>query len=375
MLFTEFHIRINIKYSVVTFLVLINVTNLTAQGDAPFFKKIPCTGVKDQARTGACWSFSIISLLESQAIKDGMGEFDLSEMFTVRNIYVEKAKNYLLRQGAAQFGSGGLGHDAINAIAKYGIVPESVYSGLLAPDKKAHDHSVLDLQLKHYLDSLLKVKPIPFNWMNRFREILDKHLGRAPDTFTYKGKVYTPDTFAKEILQFKRDDYVFITSFTHHPFYRPFILEIPDNFANESYYNVPLEEMLAVVKQSIEKGYSLMWDTDVSNSNFRYKAGLALLWKDLNTSDVDAEEAFFDQSIRQELFECLVTQDDHLMHVVGIEKTKRGKTLFLVKNSWGEQGPFKGYIKVSEAYLAVNTIALVVPKAAINEQLMVKLGL
>jgi bleomycin hydrolase len=337
-------------------------------------KQIPSTPVKNQANTGTCWTFSTTSLIESQAIKSGSGELDLSEMFTVRNIYIEKARNYILRQGAAQFGPGGLGHDVINAIARHGAMPENVYSGLLL-GKNYHDHSKLDRKLKSYLDSLLKARPIPATWMEDYQHILDDHLGKPPETFTYREKLYTPQSFAKEVLKFKREDYIFITSFTHHPFYQQFILEIPDNYANESYYNMPLNEVLQIVEEAIKKGYSAMWNSDVSNINFRQKDGFAMMLKDPNTNiiDPDAEETLFDQNIRQQLFESLTTQDDHLMHIVGIDKTVKGKKFFVVKNSWGEVGPFKGFIKVSEAYFAINTMTLVVPVASLNTGLKTKL--
>ncbi len=339
-------------------------------------KAVEYTPVKNQASTGTCWSFSTISLIESQTMKAGLGEFDLSEMFTVRNIYTEKARNYILRQGAAQFGPGGLGHDLIHAVSKYGAVPESVYTGLNL-GVKSHDHGKLDARLKSYLDSLLKKRPIPADWMIGFQQILDDNLGKVPNKFTFQEKVYTPLTFASEVLKFKSEDYVLITSFSHHPFHQSFILEIPDNYANASYYNVPLKEMLSIVDNAIEKGYSVMWDADVSNNNFRQKDGFALQLKAGKAAtgkiDPDGDEEGFDQNIRQQLFENLITQDDHLMHLVGIEKTQKGKKLYTVKNSWGEIGPFKGLIKVSEAYFAINTVSLVVPKASINQELKLKL--
>ena len=336
------------------------------------------TPVKNQANTGTCWSFSTISLIESQSIHDGLGQFDLSEMFIVRNIYTEKARNYILRQGSAQFGPGGLGNDVINAMARYGAVPESVYSGLLLGEK-SHDHSKLDSRLKSYLDSLLKSRPIAQDWQKGFQAILDDHLGKVPDTFTYKEKVYTPLSFAAEVLKFKKDDYVFITSFDHHPYYAQFILEVPDNYGSESYYNVPLNEMITLTEKAVLSGFTVMWDADVSNANFRQREGFAMHWKDAKNIqkpvNPDAEELPFNQKVRQQLFENLTTQDDHLMHVVGIEKSRNGKRFFLVKNSWGDVGPLKGYINVSEAYFAINTISLVVPRAALDNSIKEKLRL
>jgi bleomycin hydrolase len=357
------------------FFILVFVCQVSAQGnsaDLMLVKQVPFTPVKNQSNTGTCWSFSTTSLIESQTIKAGIGEMDLSEMFTVRNIYIEKAKNYLLRQGSAQFGPGGLGHDVINSTAKYGAVPESVYSGLLL-GAKSHDHSELDAKLKSYLDSLLKKRPVSADWLIGYKSILDDYLGKAPESFKYREKEYTPQTFAKEVLKFNREDYVFITSFSHHPFYTSFILEIPDNYANESYFNLPLDEMIKLTQSAITKGYSVMWDADVSNGNFKQKDGFALLKKGGLTSDPDSEEGTYNQMIRQQLFESLETQDDHLMHIVGLEKSRTGKNFFVVKNSWGEVGPFKGLIKVSEAYFAINTVTLVVPRAALDNTLKAQL--
>jgi bleomycin hydrolase len=335
------------------------------------------TPVKDQAMTGTCWSFSTTSLIESQAMHDGLGEFDLSEMFTVRNIYIEKAKNYILRQGTAQFGPGGLGTDVIHSIGTYGAVPENVFSGLML-GSRAHDHRLLDAKVKSFLDSLLTLRPLPENWMQKFQSILDDHLGKVPEKFVYKEKTYTPQTFASEVLHFKGDDYVGITSFTHHPYYAPFVLEVPDNFSNSSYYNLPLSEMMDLVFHAVEKGYSVMWDADVSNPDFKQKLGFAMEWNDpeqVRSVDVNVQEMPYDERIRQRLFENLTTEDDHLMHLIGVARSPAGKRFFVVKNSWGEVGPFKGLIKVSEAYFAINTISLVVPKAAMDATLKEKLGI
>jgi bleomycin hydrolase len=298
-------------------------------------------------------------------------------MFIVRNIYTEKAKNYLLRQGSARFSEGGLGSDVINAMEKYGALPESVYSGLVLGEK-SHNHAKMVERLKNYLDGLLAQTPLKPDWLTGFNAIMDDHLGKVPETFKYREKVYTAKTFADEVLKFKGEDYVFITSFTHHQFYKPFIVEIPDNYANESYFNVPLSELIALTESAVQKGFSVMWDADVSNLNFKQKnEGFAMLWKDGVSStpvNPDAEEVAYDANLRQQLFENLTTQDDHLMHIVGLERSKGGKKFFVVKNSWGLIGPFKGYIKVSEAYFAINTITLVVPKAALDNVLLQKLA-
>jgi len=313
-------------------------------------------------------------LLESQCLKNSKQEFDLSEMFTVRNIYIEKARNYILRQGKAQFGQGGLGHDVIRSISLYGAVPDSVYTGLMA-GQKSYNHSALESKLQQYLNDVLKKRPVAENWLDGYNKILDEHLGIVPASFKFNSKTYTPQSFAIEVIKVNADDYVNITSFTHHPYYTPFILEAPDNFANGSFYNLPLQMMINVVKDAVSKGYTVMWDADVSNNGFRQNKGLALnVGKDEPFAPETKEESW-DAAKRQNLYENLTTQDDHLMHIVGTEKSKDGKLFFIVKNSWGKVGPYDGYINVSEAYFAINTVSLVIPKGALSKELLAKLDI
>lgn len=340
-------------------------------------KSLPATPVKNQAMTGTCWCFSTTSLVESQCLKNNVGEMDISEMFIVRNIYIEKAKNYVLRQGHAQFSEGGLGHDLIRGIATYGAIPESVYSGL-KQGRKQFNHSAMVIGLKKYLDSVVTTMPISAGWLAGYIDILNETMPEPPAEFSYKGKKYTPISFAKEVLKFNADDYVNITSFTHQPYYKPFILQVPDNFSNGQYYNLPLAEMIQLAKDVLGNGYTLMWDADVSNNWFMQGKGLAMFplnrVKPDKVNSPDYEEDPWSATIRQEMYERLETQDDHLMHITGLTKTAKGKTFFTVKNSWGaEVGPLEGYINVSEAYFAINTISLVVPKVAIGKALLEKL--
>lgn len=355
------------------------VSRSMTNGEFTTTKKNYATPVKDQARTGTCWSFSTTSLVESQVIKNKLGTYDLSEMYTVRNIYMEKGKNYILRQGHTQFSEGGLGHDVIRAIARYGAVPENVYTGM-KPGETIHDHGAMFKELKRYLDSTLKTRgnPIGSDWQAGYSRILDNYLGPIPDGFKFNNQRYTAASFAKEALGFKEEDYVNITSFTHHPYYQPFVVEVPDNFSNGAYYNLPLNEMIELVKSAVNNGYTVMWDADVSNSGFKHKKGLALLIDEQagiteESMSADMKEDSWDAKKRQQLFENLTTQDDHLMHITGLEKSKQGKNFFIVKNSWGNGGPFGGYVNVSESYFAINTISLVVPKAAISKAILDKL--
>ncbi|HVI47349.1 MAG TPA: C1 family peptidase [Chitinophaga sp.] len=343
-------------------------------------KNNAATPVKNQGATGSCWSFSTTSLIESESIRKGVTNVDLSEMFTVRNIYLEKAKNYVRRQGDTRFDEGGLAHDVIHSVDLYGIVPESVYSGLKG-NAKTHDHSQMVPLMKKYLDSIIKSPaPIPDNWIDHITAILDEHMGKPPASFEYNGKTYTPQTFAKEVLKFNANDYVGLTSFTHHPFYQSFIVEVPDNFSNGAYYNIPLNDLISATESAVRKGCTVAWDADVSNRGFAFGKGYAL-YPPANTSisegsiNPDMQEGAYTQESRQKLYEELVTQDDHLMHITGIEKSKQGKTFFVVKNSWGlKVGPFEGYVNVSEAYFAINTITLMLPKSALDKELLKKIN-
>lgn len=344
-------------------------------------KTIPATPVKNQAMTGTCWCFSSTSLIESQCLKKNLGVMDISEMFTVRNIYVEKARNYILRQGHAQFGEGGLGHDLIRAIATYGAVPEAVYSGLKS-DEKMHNHVKLVEVLQKFVDSIVKMRPVPAEWQAGYEKILDSALGTPPKDFEFNGKRYTPKTFAGDVLKFNPNEYVNITSFTHHPYYQPFILEVPDNFSNGAYYNLPLNEMIQLTKDAVSGGYSVLWDADVSNEGFMQNKGVAVYFDDKMkvparkaAANGFSGEGEWNAAIRQQLFENLTTQDDHLMHITGLEKSENGKPYFLVKNSWGDIGPDHGYINVSQGYFAINTISLIIPKAAFSKELLAKLGI
>ena len=345
------------------------------------------TIVKNQQKTGTCWAFSGTSLAESQSLKNKTGNIDLSEMYTVRGIYIDKAKNYFLRQGNARFSEGALGHDVIQSIAKYGAVTQSSYSGL-PENTTSYDHSKLVVILKKYLDSAIdatlkstpaKGKEVNADWLKGYYKILDKYMGLPSHDVVYNKKTYNPISFAKEVLKFNADDYINLTSFTHHPYYSPFILEVPDNFSNGSNYNLPLNELTEVVINAIKSGYTVSWDADVSNNGFNAKMGFAMNvsqegGKRLAESTEDVVEEDYDAEKRQRLFENLTTQDDHLMHIIGIEKSKEGKTYFIVKNSWGDaMGPYGGFIHVSEAYFAINTISIVLPKAALDKSVLEKL--
>lgn len=352
---------------------------IMAQETFTVVKDNPATSIKDQAMTNTCWCYSTISVVEGECLEKTKKEVNLSEMYIVRNIYIEKAKNYILRQGNDRFDEGGMGHDAIRAIALYGAVPEEVYTGM-KPGVKAPDHTALVAPLKKYLDSLLKLKPpIPSDWLTGFTNMLDEQLNgfpfKTPDTFfDYQGKQYTPKTFARDVLKFNANDYAYFTSFTDKPYNEFMVINVPDNFANGQYFNVPLKDLVDIAEKAVSKGHHFLWDADVSNAGFSSRDGYGLFIDEKLTApvDFDVTEKTYSPELRQQLFENLVTQDDHLMDITGIVTTDKGKKLFKVKNSWGERGPYKGYWYVSMSYFAINTISIVVPKSALDLETKVK---
>lgn len=348
--------------------------------DFTVIKNNAATAVKDQGETGTCWCFSGTSFMESESLKKGLPAQDFSEMFVVRNIYVEKAKNYVHRQGYARFDEGGLGHDYIHATATYGIIPENVYSGLKDGNTQ-HNHADMVKAMKSYLDSLIKGKrPLPDNWVAHVNGIMDQYLGAVPANFTYNGKNYTPLSFAKDVVKFNESDYVYLTSFTDHPYYTSFVVEVPDNYSNGAYYNLPLDELINVAKVAVTKGYTVLWDTDVSNKGWSFSKGYGLypehdsLLKRV-PFNFDIKEKEYNADERQKLYEELVTEDDHLMQITGLGKSSGGKDFFIVKNSWGQKAsPYDGYWHVSIPYFAMNTITMVVPKAVLDKALIGKLA-
>ncbi len=362
------------KLSALLIIVLFVLIGSSFAQELTTIKMNPSSSVKDQGMSGTCWCFSVVSLLESEMLKRGI-QTDLSEMYIVRNIYFEKAKNYILRQGFTRFSEGAFGHDVFPASSKYGLVPADVYPNS-AYGKI--NHQGFDYKLKAFLDSVIAKMPIGPGWEENYNKMLDAKFGKVPETFTYNGKEYTPQTFAKEVVQFNEDDYIGLTSFTHHPFYKAFNVEVPDNYSGGLFYNLPIDELIDAAEWAVMNDYTVGWDADVSNNYFNQRDGWAMMTKEkgaqLMEINPDAEELPYTQQSRQDLFENLTTQDDHLMHLVGLKQTANGKKFFYVKNSWGLLGPFKGFINVSETYFGVNTITLVLPLNALKPELRTKIG-
>ncbi len=344
---------------------------------------LEATPVISQGRTGTCWSFSASSFLESEIIRLTGKQIDISEMFTVRNTYPKKAWNYVMRQGKAQFSQGGLAHDVINSIRDYGLVPNSAYSGLKALESN-HNHAEMEAVLKAMLDVYVTNpgKKLSKNWKPAIEHVLDVYLGKRPESFQFEGKTYTPQSFL-EMTNINPDDYVTITSFTHQPYYEKFILNIPDNFSNGSFYNVTLDELVAVTKNALQTGYTVELDCDVSETTFSAKYAVASIPEKAvsSRSDFSAEirkEKIITAEYRQEEFENYTTTDDHLMHITGLAKDQNGNTYFRVKNSWGsntDRVPNDGHVNMSEAFFRLKTISVMVHKDALPKALREKLNL
>lgn len=364
-------------------------------------KEIPHTSVKNQFRTSTCWSFAGMSFFESEMLRMGKPEVDLSEMFLVSICYRDKAMKYVRMQGNASFGPGGELYDDLYVANNYGLVPESVFPGLKYNEEK-HVHGEMDNMLRKMVESVVenKNKKLTPVWDEALNNAIDSYLGAVPQNFEYQGKTYTPKSFASDFCGIKGDDYVQITSFTHHPFYEQFILEVPDNWLWSEFYNVPLDDLQEIVDFSLQKGYSVLWSADVSEKGFAStKEGIAVIpdktpvnisdaeiakWDSLSEKDKESELYKFDrpgkeknitQEIRQIAFNDLETTDDHAMHLIGLAKDQNGSTYYKVKNSWGEYNQLNGYFYASQPYLRYKTTSVVVNKAAIPEAIRKKLKL
>ncbi|WP_339917894.1 C1 family peptidase [Yeosuana marina] len=334
------------------------------------------SSVKNQGNTGTCWSFSTSSFAESEIYKNTQQDIDISEMFTVRKTYEDKAWDYVMRQGKTQFSQGGLSHDVINAIKKNGLVPESAFSGVLGTDKK-YNHSKIVPALKEVLDAYIKNgKDSKYpNWKQSVDSILDIYIGKAPEHFMYNGVDYTPKSFLA-MTKFNPNNYITLTSFTQEPFYSTFILNIPDNFSNGSFYNLPLDELIEVTDNAIHKGYTIALDIDVSEKTFSQKYGLAVLPQKIEDNEKAmtyiVKENNVTQQYRQEEFENFNTTDDHLMQIVGLVKDQNGTQYYKVKNSWGTTGDRignGGFIYISKAYFKLKAISVLVNKNSLPKNL------
>jgi len=380
--------------------LLLLLTSLSAQEDSGYvFKKIieiPTTSVKDQYASGTCWAFSGVSFLESEMAKKNKEKIknvpDISEMFIVRKTYEDKAIQYIRMHGNLNFGAGGSFADVFNVMDKYGLMPEEAYTGLNYGTKK-HNHHELDKVLKAYVESLKDENHLTTAWFAGYCGILDAYLGKVPEKFTYNGKEYTPRSFADDYIKLKADEYLSFTSYTHHPFYKQFVLEVPDNWCWGQYYNIPMDDMVKIVDNALENGYSVLWAADVSEAYFSYTDGVAVVpdlpmkqlvvterarWERKNNKskyhlDKPGKEKQITQEMRQQAFDNFETTDDHGMHIVGLAKDQNGTEYYIVKNSWAESNKYKGYIYVSKAFFKYKTMDFSVNKNAVPDKILKKL--
>jgi aminopeptidase C len=358
---------------------------------------LPATSVKNQSATGTCWCFATTSFMESELLRMGKGEYDLSEMFIVRNNYINRIKDNYLRQGKGNLGEGSLASNWMHVFRTYGMVPDEVYTGLNY-GSPTHNHSELNPYLEAVAAIPVKSKRFSPESNKVVNSILDIYLGTVPESFTYKGETFTPKSFA-ENLGLNMNDYVEITSFTHFPFYTQGVLEVPDNWEMERFYNVPLDELIQIMDNALKTGYTVDWDGDVSERGFSHSKGVAIN-PDLellnippmtdrsryerqdpnNIPEVFKYEKPFPetnvtQDIRQKGYETFVTTDDHLMHITGIVKDQNGTKYYITKNSWGaSSNTFGGYLNMSESYVKAKTLFIMVHKDAVPKEIRAKLG-
>jgi aminopeptidase C len=363
---------------------------------------IAITPVKNQNRSGTCWSYSTIGFLESELIRMGKGEWDLSEMFVVHHTMLDRAEYVVRMYGTAQFAPGGSAYDVIYCLKNYGLVPQEVMPGVKygsTPADTLPVHTELDAVAGGVVDAVVNsgLKKLTPVWKQALTAVYDTYLGACPETFTYKGKKYTPKSFA-EMLGLNADDYVSITSYTHHPYYTTFALEVPDNWRMDQMYNVPMEEMMAIIDNALAKGYTLAWGADVSEICFT-RTGLGVVpneeeavdltgsdmarWLGLSATDKREEltkkplpEKTITQEMRQAAYDSWENTDDHGMQIFGTAKDQNGKRYYMVKNSWGTQkSEYKGIWYVSEAYMQYKTNDVLVHKDAIPTAIRKKLGI
>ena len=364
----------------------------------------PVTPIKNQNNSGTCWSYSALAFLESEVIKKDpkKKDSDLCESFLVSKTYTDRADRNVRTHGDASFSQGGSFYDAIFCMDRYGLIPEglmpypnTLYGDSLFnftdffPPMEAYIHAISKSDAK-------KINPI---WKKNVQSMLDGYFGECPTEFTYKGVKYTPKSFVKDYLKLDPNDYVSLTSYTHHPFYSSFILEIQDNWRWASSYNLPLDEFMRVMDEAVKNGWTFAWGADVSEEGFSRRTGknrcVATVPDTKATAGVGSDqsrwtgekagakisqadaagEKVITQEMRQEGYDNWTTTDDHGMQIYGIAKDQTGKEYFMMKNSWGEYGPYKGFWYVSKPYVAYKTMNIVINKNAIPKDIRKKLGI
>ena len=377
-------------------LIAANATAQTAEYEFTTIKENPVTSIKNQYRSGTCWCFSALSFIESEILRTKGIETNLSEMFVVGKSYRDRAIKYVRLDGHLNFAAGSSFGDVLHVINDYGIVPQEAMPGFNYGTTMP-EHNEIDAALKGYVSAIAKNpnRTLSTAWVNGFDGIVAAYFGEYPETFVVDGKEYTPESY-REFLGINYDDYVNISSFTHHPFYEPFIIEVCDNWRWDSAYNLPMDEMMEVMYNAIDKGYTIAWGSDVSEKGFT-RDGLAVMpveekkaaagsdqerWvgkaAEEQKEEVKAElpqEMTITQEMRQDGYDRKTTTDDHGMHIYGVAQDQNGNKYFMVKNSWGEAGKYKGIWYASDAFVRYKTLNIVVHKDALPKHIAKKLGI
>ena len=359
---------------------------------------VPHTSVRNQYMSGTCWDYSGMGLVEAELLRTTGRKYNLSEMFNVYYQYSDRAIKYVRLHGKMMLGPGGETTDVLRIIKKYGMVPESVYSGMHY-GTKLPVQGEMDKVLQNYVDAVVSDPnhKLTTAWHKGFDAVLTSYLGKIPKTFQYDGKTYTPQSF-RDMTGFNPDNIVPVTSFMDHPYFKKFPLAIPDNWTWASYYNVPMKDLLIIINHALKKGYCLAWDTDVSNKGFNWKKGVAFVpdkhpnlkgealkeWNNLSrkqkekrlyNADSIVQEAVITPEMRQKDYDNYSTTDDHLMLIVGIAHDQKGDVFYKIKNSWGTHQVYHGYLYASKAYVELRTISIAVNKAAIPRDIRRKMGI
>ena len=364
-------------------------------------KELPITPVKNQYKSGTCWCFSALSFIESEILREKGDTVDLSEMFVVGKSYRDRAVKYVRLDGHLNFSAGSSFGDVLHVIEDYGIVPQDVMPGMNYGTEMPEQNE-LDAALKGYVEAIATNpnKKLTTAWLNGFDGIVEAYLGEYPESFKVDGKKFTPAEY-RDHLGINPSDYVNISSFIHHPFYSQFVIEVPDNWRWDTAYNLPIDEMMEVMYNAIENGYSIAWGSDVSEKGFT-RNGLATMpiekkkvvagsdqekWVGKSTEENKdeakkeetkpelPEEIIATQEMRQEGYDRKLTTDDHGMHIFGLAQDQNGTKYFMVKNSWGETGKYKGIWYASDAFVRYKTMNIVVHKNAIPKKIAKKLGI
>ena len=376
----------------------------SANSNKPVFtvvKENKITSIKDQSRSGTCWAYSTLSFFESEILKKTGKTYDLCENFVASKTYMDRAIATVRTHGDISFSQGGSSYDPLYCAINYGLIPEDAMPAPGTPQGDSlNNFDEFFRCMTPYVEAIAtsNAKKLTPAWKKGLQGILDAYLGECPEEFTYEGKKYTPKSFA-ESLGLNWDDYVSISSFTHHPFWKTFIVEVQDNWRWKPSYNVPMDDMMRIIDNAINEGYTIMWGGDVSEDGFTRK-GLGVAYdadkvRDLTGSDaarwlrlsasqknnkfdslgVNAPEIVPTQEMRQEAYDNWETTDDHGMHIYGIAKDQNGREYYMVKNSWGEYGDYKGTWYMTKAFVAYKTMDFMVNKNAIPKDIREKLGI